>query len=986
MIHGCLIAWLIAAVPASVRAEALALALAGGEGDPDPAGIAFFEQKIRPVLVKECYACHSAGAKKVRGNLWLDTRAGVLAGGDTGPAVVPGKPEESTLMEALRHEGLAMPPKNKLPDAVIADFERWINMGAPDPRAGQAAPARVEIDLAGGRRFWSYQLPRHHPSPAVADADTGWPRTEIDGFVLAALEARGLRPLGDADRATLARRLAYDLAGLPPAPEEIDAFVNDQAPDAYERLVDRLLASPRFGERWGRHWLDVVRFAESLTLRGFIFKEAWRYRDYVIAAFNRDMPFDRFVAEQIAGDLLDAPGLGKSKSLAERRGQRIATTFLVLGNNNLEEQDKPQLRMDVVDEQIDTIGKAFLAQTIACARCHDHKFDPIPTRDYYALAGILRNVKALEHANVSKWLELPLPAEPAEEAVYRQHETAVAALEAQIKQIRKAAGTAPSQGVIAANTLPGIVVDDTQARKVGVWSESRVVTPYIGSGYSHDDNSGKGEKTLTFQPEIPAAGVYEVRLAYTPGTNRAPAVPVTVFSADGEDIVTVDMKTDPPIDGRFVSLGRHRFERNGQGYVMISNADTKGTVVGDAVQFLPADAADRADAAAAQAQAQAQTTGRSATAPPAGMLKKMEAELKRLKASGPKRDLVMSVTEEGEIGDTQVHIRGSVHTLGEPAPRGFLQVATAGAVPTFSRTESGRRELAAWLASKDNPLTARVIVNRVWHWLFGAGLVRTMDNFGTTGELPSHPELLDELAVQFMADGWSIKTLVRRIVLSHVYQLATAPTGTSPDETGRERRARAADPENRLLWKMNRRRLDAECIRDTILCLSGQLRQEMGGPSFPAALASDYGFQQTGTRRSVYEPVFRNELPELFEAFDFADPSMVVGRRSVSTVAPQALLLMNHPFIMEQARYAARRLLAEPEVASSQDDGDGENARITRAYRLVLGRPPREGERRIALKFLAQARGGPGSALNSEGAWAGLFQALFATIDFRYLD
>ena len=404
-IHGGLVAWLAAVLPVTVAAV-------------EPDGVGFFEQKIRPILVQECYGCHSAGAKKVRGGLRLDTRAAVLTGGDSGPAVVPGKPDESLILEALRHEGLAMPPKNKLPDAVVADFERWITMGAPDPRDGQAVPVRSEIDLEAGRRFWSYQPPRRRSPPPVAQSD--WPRTDIDRFLLAALEAQKLRPVGDADRATLIRRLAFDLVGIPPTPEEIDTFVADPAPDAYVRLVDRLLASPQFGERWGRHWLDVVRFGESLTLRGLVFKEAWRYRDYVIDALGADMPYNQFIGEQIAGDLLPAT------CVADKRRQRIATTFLVLGNNNLEEQDKPQLRMDVVDEQLDTLGKAFLAQTIGCARCHDHKFDPIPTKDYYALAGILRNAKALEDDNVSKWLDLPLPVDPEQEAEPHRHETAIA--------------------------------------------------------------------------------------------------------------------------------------------------------------------------------------------------------------------------------------------------------------------------------------------------------------------------------------------------------------------------------------------------------------------------------------------------------------------------------------------------------------------------------------------------------------------------------
>jgi hypothetical protein len=931
--------------PASARAQ-------GGDTD----GIAFFEQRIRPVLVKECYECHSAGAKKLRGGLRLDTRAGVLDGGDSGPAVVPGKPEESLILEALRHEGLAMPPKSKLPDTVVADFERWINLGAPDPRDGEAAPLRTGIDVEAGRGFWSYQRPRRHAPPAVADP--AWARTDIDRFLLAALEARKLRPAGDADRATLARRVSFDLVGLPPGPQEIDAFVADPAQGAYERIVDRLLASPEFGERWGRHWLDVVRFGESLTLRGFVFKEAWRYRDYVIDAFNADRPYNQFVQEQVAGDLLPAA------CVAEQRRQRIATTFLVLGNNNLEEQDKGQLRMDVVDEQLDTLGKAFLAQTIGCARCHDHKFDPIPTRDYYALAGILRSAKALEHANVSKWLELPLPEEPEQEAAFQRHEAAVAALEGRIKQLRKTHGLVAAKGAIAASTLPGIVVDDSEARKVGVWTESRALGYFIGAGYVHDDKSPKGEATLTFQPEIPEAGVYEVRLAYNSASNRCPAVPVTIFSADGESTVTVDMKSDPPIDGRFISLGRFRFERNGQGYVLISNEGTKGTVVADAVQFLPVSSEEPARPAG--------PSGALPVSARAGAeVRALEAQLKRLKSEAPRRALAMTVVEEPRIEDTQVHVRGSVHNLGETVPRGFLSVATTGPVPPLPSDSSGRRELAAWLASAENPLTARVLVNRVWHWLFGAGIVRTTDNFGTTGETPSHPELLDDLAVRFMEDGWSIKRLVRQIVLSHAYQLASSD----------DRRARALDPENRLLWRMNRRRLDAECIRDTILVTSGQLVEDMGGPSFPADLASDYGFQQTGRRRSVYAPVFRNALPDLFEAFDFADPSMVVGRRNVSTVAPQALYLMNHPFVLEQSRHAARRLLAETRT------GYDDRQRLDRVYRLALGRSPSDRERAIALEFLVQSEdAADGSPLSPEDAWALVFQALFATIDFRYVD
>jgi cytochrome c553 len=940
----------IVTVAACFGIALVAVQAADARDDAPPAAPSaeFFEKKIRPVLAAHCYQCHSADAqraKKLKAGLLLDSRDGLLRGGDSGPAVVPGKPDDSRLIQALRHAGdLKMPPKGKLPESVIADFERWVALGAPAPRAAAAGRKAVGLSNEQGRSFWAYRPLRKTDPPAVRDAT--WPAGDIDRFILARLEAVGLTPAGDADRPTLARRLYYDLTGQPPTPEEVDAFARDSDPLAYEKLVDRLLASPGFGERWGRHWLDIARFAESVTLRGMVLKEAWRYRDYVIDAFDRDVPFDRFIREQIAGDLLP------TATVADRCRQLVATTFLTLGNTNLEEQDKRQLRMDVVDEQLDVIAKGFLAQTVTCARCHDHKFDPIPTRDYYALAGILRNAKALEHANVSKWVEVPLPVEPAEEARLREHERAVAALQARIKDAKAKAGgkAVAGRGVLAVGDVPGVVVDDTQAKKVGEWKDSQHSGTYIGRGYVHDLNAGKGEKTLTFQPELPAGGEYEVWLAYSHGNSRAAAVPVTVFSADGEKTVPVDMRKPPPIDGRFVSLGRYQFERNGQGFVIIATAGTTGHVTADALVFLPTSQAGLAT----KTKAPPKATG--------DAIRKLEAELKKLQESGPKRPMVMSVVEEGHIEDARVHIRGSVHTLGELAPRGFLQVATIGAPPTIPANESGRRQLADWIAAPDNPLTARVIVNRAWHWLFGAGLVRTTDNFGTTGEPPSHPELLDYLAVRFVEDGWSVKRLVRAIVLSRTYRQKSA--------TGNPRSA-MVDPENRLLARQNRRRLDAECIRDTLLAVGGQLRRDRGGPTFPPELASDFGYRYADTRRSVYAPVFRNALPELFEAFDFADPSVVTGRRNVSTVAPQALLLLNHPFVVDQARAAAGRLLAE----GGADDG----ARLVRAYRLCLGRAPTDGERRVGLAFLR-------SAGDPREAWARVVQALFASADFRYLN
>jgi hypothetical protein len=901
-------------------------------------GNEFFEKKIRPVLTEHCYKCHSADAekaKKLKANLYLDTRDGLRKGGDSGPIVVAGKPKESPLIKALKYDGdTKMPPAGKLSDAVIGDFEQWVKIGAPDPRASAVTRKQVGMSIEEGRMFWAYKPVQAPIVPAVKAGD--WPISEIDRFVLAKLEEKGLKPAADADRTLLARRAYFDLVGLPPTPEQVDAFVADKDPKAFEKLVDRLLKSPQFGERWGRHWLDIARFGESLTLRGFILKEAWRYRDYVIDSFNSDMPFDQFIREQIAGDLLPAP------KVEDRRRQLIATTFLALGNTNLEEQDKAQLRMDVVDEMLDLISKGFLAQTVTCARCHDHKFDPIPTRDYYAMAGILRNAKAMEHANVSKWIEVPLPGSPEEEAGYRKHGAAVAALQKRIQDEKAKAGPKVAK-IIKVSDVPGIVVDDAQAKKVGEWQRSVYSGHYIGDGYVHDQNAGKGEKTLTFQPDLPNAGKYEVRLAYSSGTSRSDAVPVTVFSADGEKTIHVDMRKEPPIDGRYVSLGEYRVEKNGQGYVIISNEGTKGHVTADAVTFVPLD----------KPMPKPVTSDKDS-------VKALEAELKHLQETGPKRQMVMTVVEEDKIEDAKIHVRGGVHNLGDAVPRGFLRVASIGESPKLPTNQSGRKELAEWIASMNNPLTARVIVNRVWHWLLGSGVVRTVDNFGTTGELPSHPELLDYLAIRFVAEGWSVKRLVREVVLSRTYRQASASN-----------EAATGDPENRFFARANRRRLDAECIRDSMLVVSGKLNPDRGGPAFPAMLAADYGYKGNDNRRSVYLPVFRNALPEALEAFDFVDPSMVTGKRNVSTVAPQALFMLNHPFPAEQARYAAERLLAEklPD----------ETARIIKVYRLTLGREPTAGEREVATRFLTKSK-------DAKEAWAGLFHALFASADFRYVD
>ncbi len=932
---------------------------------PTPQALDFFESRIRPVLVERCEKCHSARSGKPKGGLSVDSRAGLLRGGESGPAIVPGHVDESLLIRALAHDGTFydMPPDGKLPERVIADFRRWVELGAPDPR-GEGPPGRevppAAVDLAAGRQFWAFQPPQRVPPPSVRE--TTWPRTTVDRWILAGLEREGLTPAPDADRATLLRRLTFDLIGLPPTPEELADFLGDSSPDAVERVVDRLLHAPQFGERWGRHWLDVARYAESSGGgRSMVFLQAWRYRDYVIRSFNADKPFDRFVTEQLAGDLLPA------ESLEQQQDQLIATAFLMLGATNYEEQDKLQLEMDVIDEQLDLVGKGLLGLTISCARCHDHKFDPIPTRDYYALAGIFRSTDLLRHSNVSTWTERPLPLPPDEAAAVQAHERRVAALEAELKVTRAQAEPAAGKRIAAVADFPGLVLDDARAKRVGEWVESTSNRPYIGAGYLHDGNADQGSKTLTFVPEFPGEGLYEVRLAYTPGANRATNVPIEILHRDGEFNGTVNQREAPPIDGHFVSLGTFRFDASNQWFLLISNAGTDGHVIVDAVQFLPAGAAaargDR-EAAPESRSNQQQEAARRVNA--------LEQELKTLQAQAPPQPMVMAVADAPEITDCRICLRGNIQTLGEVVPRGFLQVVSPSVSGPLPQDESGRRELAAWITDPRNPLTARVFVNRVWQRLFGAGLVRTVDNFGTTGEPPSHPELLDELALQFVQEGWSVKKLIRELVLSRTYQMSTA------DDPA----ARARDPENRLLWRMNRRRLDAEALRDALLAASGELDLTAGGPTIrpdgPKGLSADgeYGYVFNDVRRSVYTPVFRNRLHELFEAFDFADPNATQGARNVSTVAPQALYLLNNPFVIERARKAAEQQLAVEEW----DDA----TRVEQAFRRVLGRPPSPGEQRIALQAVTLP---PAASLPERlAAWERLFQALFASLDFRYLN
>ncbi len=910
----------------------------------DSKSLEFFEKNIRPALIENCIKCHSEADKKTKGGLAMDSKEGFLKGGETGPAIVLGKPDESLLIKAItyNHE-LKMPPKGKLPDEVIANLTQWVKMGAPDPRTRLNIAKEIKKELKG-QNWWSF-------APMVATKiptlKNDLARNPIDNFILARLEKENLLPSAEASKLTLIRRLYFDLTGLPPSPQEIKDFLADSNLNAYENLVDRLLKSNHFGEKWGRHYLDIVRFAESSGGgRTALFPDSWRYRDYVIQSFNNDKPFNQFIMEQIAGDLLTA------KNDQEKANNIIATSFLALGPTNFERQDKKILEMDVIDEQLDTLGKAFLGMTIGCARCHDHKFDPIPTHDYYALAGVFKSTKTLIHDNVSRWIDQKLPVDAETNKKIELYELQLASLDKKVKDLKKVAGKSEIvKKIISPDDLDGLVLDDTKAKKVGNWTVSKFSNFYIGSGYLHDDNKNKGELTLSFTPDFPKAGKYEVLVAYQAGTTRSNNVPITIFHADGETVVHVNMQKNPEVENRFVSLGQFRFENSGQNFVMISNTDTVGHVTIDAMQFLPVNATDtvakKIEKPAASGSAE---------------LKKAEDELKQFKAKAPIRPVAMGVEDEKKPSNVNICIRGNVHTPGAIAPRGFLSAVKVTNTPKIPDTESGRREVGAWLGDSSNPLTARVYTNRVWTWLMGSGIVRSTDNFGTTGEKPSHPELLDFLASDFIQDNWSTKKLIKKIVTSRTYRQ------TSEDNA----QAKEKDPENRWFSRMNRKRLEVESIRDAILLVSGKLDLAMGGSTINPGTTSEYGYKFTDSRRSVYTPVFRNNLPEIFEVFDFPDPNLVMGKRNVSTIAPQALFLMNNQFIIEKSKEAATKLLADTTLSNSQI--------IESAYLLVLGRLPNPIEQAKVQAFVEEKNG-----KEKLLAWSLVLQAMFSTLDFRYV-
>ena len=811
----------------------------------------FFESKIRPLLVESCYPCHSSDAKVRFANLRLDSREGMLKGGDRGAVIVPGDPDASALIRAVRHQDLQMPPSGKLQENQIAALVQWVEIGAPWPNEQKVAgtsPTGREAK-APTSDHWAWKPVRKAPTPPVQQAD--WPTHDVDKFVLAKLEAKGLPPAGEADPYRLLRRVSFDLTGLPPTPEDIKAFVNDKSPEAYEQVVDRLLDSSAFGERWARHWLDLTGYADSLGLgRRIPAKEAWRYRDYVIDAFNRDKPYDRFIREQVAGDVLDW------ETDEQRREQVIATGLLAIGPFALVDADKELLRMDVVDNQINTVGRVFLGLTLGCARCHDHKFDPIPNREYYALAGIFRSTQTLKGRMTGVFSDmnrLPLPESPEE---LRQR---AAGLETFYADIEKA--TAAHEAVEA-----------------------------------NKQKLTKKKEALEKSGEDPAE-----------------------LECVEEELKTVEKEL--------------------------------------------------------------------------GATKKRVQHLEFTKPSPP---MAIATADRPEPEKCRINIRGNPHALGEEVPRGFLSIASPNPPPRIAHRRdfrggyvksSGRLELGQWLTDPDNPLVARVMVNRIWHHLFGQGLVRTTDNVGTSGEAPSHPELLDHLAARFIEQGWSTKAIIREIVLTRTYRQSSRH---NPE-------AHEVDPDNRLLWRAGRRRLEAEAYRDALLAISGQLDRSAGGPALPLESSDNVNIgypsalnpkaqlsERALRRRTIYLPIVRKsqlEPLDILNLFDFPDTNQVTGTRSITTVPTQSLYLMNSPFLREQSRLAAGALL--------EKKGIDDRERLRRFILRALNRPPDEGQIEQALRFIADFEKQPADSAGAPRnirleAWARYCHAVLVSNEFLF--
>jgi Protein of unknown function (DUF1553)/Protein of unknown function (DUF1549)/Planctomycete cytochrome C len=1076
---------------------------------PVPNSDEFFEKEVRPILVQRCLECH--GEEKPKAGLRLTSRANVLKGTDNGPAAVAGKPDDSAMIQAVRHKDvLKMPKDGKLPDREIAVLTRWVELGLPWPKTSEKIVAGSKFQITDEqRKFWCFQPVTVVPPPALKNKE--WARSDPDRYVLAGLEAKGLKPAKPADKRALLRRATFDLTGLPPTPQEIDAFLKDDSPDAFARVVDRLLASKAYGERWGRHWLDLVRYTDSFDSRGVGSEgdvaDAWRYRDWVVDAFNRDLPYDKFLTDQIAGDLV--PG----KDGFNKDGI-IATGFLAIGNWGGGDADKEKLLTDIADDQVDVVSRTFMGLTIACARCHDHKFDPISTADYYALGGIFFSTHILPDVgpktNGPPMLRIPL-ATPAELEQRKQYAARLAEAEKQLKQqtdkvyrdfaqaqlketakylvaaweyqnppagqtpgtvaefarrkelhefalrqwldylgagdyvlmpkpISNAGGMAGVFGWRGEPDCPNMLVNTTDKevtittlklppKSVAVhpgpqngvavaWRSPFTGTVKIAGGVTDaDPNCGDGiawiidhrktgSRAELASGDFPNGGAQRfdqgknadrlksidvragdrIELLVLPKENYAcdtTVVDLVITSADGSKVwdVTRDVVEDPLQNGKgnphadrqgneavwhFLDMARSRR------VVPRANANPALAAWERAVAEVAGGKRDRKAIEEAAREFQRTFTPADASSPfwitrredetvlPAegrADLAKRAAEVEQLKKNTPPLAYANGAQEGGVPGsphagvhDVRIHHRGRYDRLGDLVPRRFPEIL-AGKDQKPITSGSGRLQLAEWLTRPEHPLTARVMVNRIWQYHFGEGIVRTPSNFGKLGERPTHPELLDYLAHEFVLSGWSVKHMHRLIMLSATYQQGSEA----------EPETLKADPDNRLFGRVQRRRLEAEAVRDNLLAVSGKLDAKMGGPAL-----RDFN----APRRTLYLMTIRSDRSGFGPLFDSADPTAPVDRRTITTVAPQALFLMNNPFVLEQTHALAKRITSA---------GEDEKVRVRFAYQVLYGRDPLAQEERIGLEFLKRGH-------SSDKAWDEYCQVLLCANEFLYVD
>jgi hypothetical protein len=794
---------------------------------------AFFESKVRPLLIQRCYECHSHD-KKIKGGLALDSKPGWQTGGENGAAITPGDVSKSLLITAIRYTDshLQMPTKGKLPAEEIAILEQWVKLGAPDPREKEvvsAAKKKRVIDLNEGKKFWAFQ-PVSNPKPPLVK-DTAWPLDPLDHFILKSLEAKGIKPVADADRYTWLRRVSLDLTGLPPTEADVRVFERDNTQQAFENVVDRLLNSKAYGERWARHWLDLTGYADMIGTSNSVFAEhAWRYRDYLINAFNADKPFDEFVREQIAGDLMP------SKSTEDRAQKITATGFLMVGDIEIVNPDKAKMETDHIDSQMIKIGQTFMGMTLGCVRCHDHKFDPIGVEDYYGIAGMLRSSPS-------------------------SHKM-------------------PDMGVWS--TLNSTILPETSAqlaarKKLEAENEQRIL------GFKEEQKKLTDEKALVTK-QLAALGKAD-----------APSPQVAATDNAQRDIS--------------------------------ANADPNPAAGKDAIT-------KRRDELDTQ-------------------IKKLGETIKHAEFFKDKTPRAFAMSDGPAPADMPVYVRGNPYAPSTVVPRGAVRVASWEKFPSIPAGQSGRLQFADWLADNRNPLTARVTVNRIWQKLFATGIVPSVDYFGTRGDVPTNPELLDHLATRFMRGGWSQKAFLRSLVLSRAYRLSSSNDAL----------AMKLDPENKLFWRMNRQRLDAEAMRDSMLAISGELTRDSGGPALVLEEPENCGalalkgvnppnYKHSKPRpsqefeRTLYLPVLRGGTagPDRLRAFfDFVDPAGTAGQRNQTVVPTQSLFLLSNDLLRKRATTLADKLIAaEP----------NELVRLEALWLRVLNRPITSTEREDAAAFL----------------------------------